>query len=99
MFNGIHTSSNGCLSIVMLVFEQSSGVYLDLFRQTGTHDPQGSFFSAGIVEPRAVKYLGSFLKGEQVPGQIIATSHGSLTPNGGLVREMGPRKFQGNLGW
>ena len=30
-------------------------------------------------------------------GQIIATSHGSLTPNGGLVREI--PLFQGNLGW
>ncbi len=29
--------------------------------------------------------------------QIIATSHGSLTPNGGLVREI--PLFQGNLGW
>ena len=30
-------------------------------------------------------------------GQIIATSHGSLTPNGGLVREI--PHFKGNLGW
>ena len=28
-----------------------------------------------------------------ISGQIIATSYG------GFVRKMGPRKFQGNLGW
>ena len=33
-------------------------------------------------------------------GQIIATSHDRFPPNGGLVREMGPRLFQKkNLGW
>ena len=37
------------------------------------------------------------LQGTNISGQIIATSHGSLTPNGGLVREIA--LLQGNLGW
>ena len=32
-----------------------------------------------------------------ISGQIIATSHDRLTPNGGLVREI--PLFQGYLGW
>ena len=47
--------------------------------------------------PWAARPKKVFVSNIKKIGQIIATSHGRFSPNGGLVREI--PLFQGNLGW
>ena len=67
--------------------------YLDLFSWCFFTDC--AMGSITIIHHHLGKNIVCFFS-SILSGQIIATSHDRFSPNGGLVREMGPRLFQGN---